>query len=370
MFSFLFLMNRTSNQGGNRGSQSVASSVFSQETPGLDNQTIKAVGTQMSTMVRDKLCINPEESLSIGETPALYRDYRKQLQTSLRDSFNALPEPKNDYEIIVPNDIENVNEENKATTNDIEDQTDVDARNAIENELKLQRLLKKRSQVIQRSLPRPLGINTNIFRYDDGNLTQLQIAEEQIKHEMITMLLYDAKKNPVEGSAEFRDEIENITGHKYVGIPQADLEKAKEMLADEVKVVKEGMGHGDISLDVYVQVWEECFGQVIYLPSQNRYTRAHLTTKKDRLESYEKRLDQNRFHMANEAKRCSKMEKRLKILTNGYLARVQAITKALHYTDEQIEQNYITLETFQKLTDQEMISMPRRLVVSTLQICE
>lgn len=27
-------------------------------------------------------------------------------------------------------------------------------------------------------------------------------------------------------------------------------------------VVKVGMGHGDLSMDAYTQVWEECYGQV------------------------------------------------------------------------------------------------------------
>ena len=48
-----------------------------------------------------------------------------------------------------------------------------------------------------------------------------------------------------------------------------------------------------------------------------------MASKKDRIESAEKRLEVNRKHMAKEAKRCGKMEKRLKILTGGYQARAQ-----------------------------------------------
>lgn len=84
-----------------------------------------------------------------------------------------------------------------------------------------------------------------------------------------------------------------------------------------MEVVKAGMGHGDLSMDAYSQVWEECYGQVnvgflqnmhiwslelflksvlvflqvLYLPSQNRYTRASLASKKDRIESFEKKLE-------------------------------------------------------------------------------
>lgn len=63
------------------------------------------------------------------------------------------------------------------------------------------------------------------------------------------------------------------------------------MLHQEMEVVKRGMGHGDLSLEAFSQVWDECYSQVLYLPSQNRYTRANLASKKDRIESLEKRLE-------------------------------------------------------------------------------
>lgn len=355
----------TNNQSGG---QSVASSTYSSSVL-LDNKTPRTdnIITPYSSMVRDKLCINPEENLSLADTPALYRDYRKQMKESLREKFNTLPAPKNDYEIVVPEDKEDVDEEVVNDKNDIiEDQAVLDERAEIEKELELKRLLAKRSQVIQRSLPRPFDVNTKILRQDEHLLTDLQKAEELIKHEMVTMLLYDSIQNPVKNATNVSTNVEPeiLQAHVYKEISEMEFKKAKEMLTDEMKVVKEGMAHGDLTLDVYIQVWEECFGQVFYLPSQNRYTRAHLASKKDRLDSLERRLDQNRHHMANGAKRCSKMEKRLKILTNGYQARVQAITKTLHDTYEQIAQNYVTRETFEKLASQEKISIPKRLVVS------
>ena len=70
--------------------------------------------------------------------------------------------------------------------------------------------------------------------------------------------------------------------------------QAKELLQKEMQVVKEGMGHGDLSLDAFSQVWDECYAQVLFLPSQNRYIRASLASKKDRIQSLEKRLEVRR----------------------------------------------------------------------------
>uniref|UniRef100_A0A1I8M1Y0 Myb-like DNA-binding protein n=1 Tax=Musca domestica TaxID=7370 RepID=A0A1I8M1Y0_MUSDO len=323
-------------------------------------------GSQTVALVRDKLSINPEENINVGDTPALYKNYQKQLKHSLREGLATLPAPRNDYEIVVPDDSNDIApSEPSDEVAMIEDQADVDARIVAEQEAKRKRELEKRSQVIQRTLPRPTEVNTKILRppTDKQNLTELQKAEELIKHEMITMLLFDSTKDPVPGQSQAKmDQLQSyFKANPYEDVSQSDDEKAKEMLAEEMKVVKEGMGHGDLPLDVYSQVWEECLGQVLYLPSQNRYTRANLASKKDRLESAERRLEQNRRHMAKEAKRCGKIEKKLKILTGGYQARAQALIKQLQDTYEQIEQNTTALSTFKFLAEQESVAIPRRL---------
>lgn len=44
-------------------------------------------------------------------------------------------------------------------------------------------------------------------------------------------------------------------------------QQAKAALAAEMEVVKAGMGHGDLSMEAYSQVWEECYGQVSIHPA-------------------------------------------------------------------------------------------------------
>lgn len=138
--------------------------------------------------VRDKLSINAEESMAVTETPAVYKNYQKQLKSTLREGLAALPTPRNDYEIVVPEQ-EDSEAMETSTEPAIEDQADVDARMLAEQEAQRKRELAKRSQVIQRNLPRPTEVNTKILRpqSEKQNLTEQQQAEELIKHEMITM---------------------------------------------------------------------------------------------------------------------------------------------------------------------------------------
>lgn len=287
------------------------------------------VGGQAYTpaAVRDKLNINADDDLSVGGTPAAYKSYQKQMKDSLRGRLSTLPAPRNDYEIVVPED-EAETVEAMDTDAVVEDQADVDARIFAEDKAMRAAELAKRSQVIQRFLPRPLDINTTILRPpgEMHGLNELQKAEELIKQEMVTMLHYDALNDPVpppaSGPVKKPPSLQQLQAYldqnEYDDFTDEELTQAKEQLAEEIQVVKSGMAHPDLSVENYSQVWQECLSQVLFLPSQNRYTRANLASKKDRFESAEKRLELNRKHMAKEAKRCGKMEKKLKVLTGGY----------------------------------------------------
>ena len=41
-----------------------------------------------------------------------------------------------------------------------------------------------------------------------------------------------------------------------------EIAEADALLKKELEVVKTGMGHGELSIDSYTQVWEECYAQV------------------------------------------------------------------------------------------------------------
>lgn len=256
----------------------------------------------------------------------------------------------------------------------IEDQADVDRRRDEELKVKAAQELATRSQVIQRDLPRPLEVNMSVLRppHESYSLTDLQKAEELIKTEMVTMLQFDTLKNPAQQNKRTNlsqaQQLAYLKQHPYEMFRSEDLEFARVILKREMDFVKVGMNHGELPLEAYTQVWEECLGQVLFLPNQNRYTRANLASKKDRLESAEKRLEQNRSHMAKEAKKAAKMEKKLKILTGGYQSRAQMLIKQLQDIYENLDQANLELSTFKFLQEQEKNALPRRVQVTYLLI--
>nr|CAG4635322.1 EOG090X02CC [Artemia franciscana] len=333
------------------------------------------------TPLRDRLSINPEEEMAIAlADPKRAAQFQKE---RLRELFTSLPTPRNLIQLEVP---EEEADEGKLARDKItiEDQEEIDARREAEIRSKYEAEWRKRSKVIQRNLPRPNDINTNILRPQGQEATNpLQRAEELIKREMLTMEYYDAIKNPTESQSisqsaavqylernpydNFSDKDLQAMRYRKISpaVPFSELQMAAAMklLAAEMEIVKNGMNHGDLSQDAYNQVWEECLAQVLYLPNQGRYTRASLVSRKDRVDALEKRLENNRNHMANEAKRAGKLEKKLRILTAGYQGRVTTLAKQFEELVQQYDSATLEVDAFSRLRLNESEAIPRRLQV-------
>jgi len=237
--------------------------------------------------------------------------------------------------------------------------------------------LRLRSQ----SLQRPATMNETVLRpfNVDPPLNDLQRAEELIKREMLTMMHYDAKENPTESqlgvsilnkakSVDPSKSAQLAAAHKtfldkrpHESFTEAEVAEADALLKKELEVVKTGMGHGELSIDSYTQVWEECYAQVLFLPGQQRYTRASLASKKDRIESADKKLELNRNHMTRDAKNAAKLEKKLKVLLGGYQSRSQGLVKQMNDFNDQLEAANLEMATFTMLQQHETYAIPKRL---------
>lgn len=361
-----------SNEGGRGGAgliQATPNTLFQtpSRTPTTANQiatpTINRGSNEFSTgatPMRDQLNINAEEML--------YDDQVKQREVKqlLRHNLSRLPKPKNDFEIVLPETNDpSANEEEKmdASTGRVEDQADIDRRKREEKRRQDEANFKRQTQVVQRQLPRPNETNSNILRdpANDSPLTDIQKAEEMIKEEMLVLLNYDAVYNPVSGSSNRqRENLAFLETHPYQQFTDEDLKTAKSLLENEMQTVKKSLGHADLTLDAYSQVWDECYSQLLYLPSKNRFVRVMAGNKKDRIESAEHKLELNRTLMASEAKRAGKLEKKLKTLLGGYQARSEVLIEALNNIYDQIYQSQVESKTFDLLRQNELLAIPKR----------
>lgn len=100
------------------------------QTPQSDRSVVKA-GMVTPTPLRDQLSINRSDSMELDviNTPQAIKNYQHQVKEQLKAGLSTLPQPKNDFEIVVPEDHPD-EEETEVQKDFIEDQSDVEMRSA------------------------------------------------------------------------------------------------------------------------------------------------------------------------------------------------------------------------------------------------
>lgn len=328
-------------------------------------------------VLRDKLTINPDTWVSF-ESQEAAKSFQQGQRESLKKALTSLPAPKNEYEIVL-NDEE---EEAPTIHPDVgEDQADIDARREEEEARRIEDEVKKQSQAVRRSLPRPIEVNHAILKQTgptDAPLSELQEAEELIKMEMMKMLHHDALMNPSETqitrTKTSHTHSEFLSQHPLEEISTEQMSQASEMLAEEMVLVREGMGlgggkgegTGEVSIESYTEEWDKCWNELMFVPSEGRFKPKRYVSKKDKVEAAETKLTNNRDQMTKEAKKATRIEKRLRTYLTGYKNRADSLLKQLHDVTESIEQTKIELETFKMLQNHEDMAINKRIEVRTV----
>uniref|UniRef100_A0A914YZ85 Pre-mRNA splicing factor component Cdc5p/Cef1 C-terminal domain-containing protein n=1 Tax=Panagrolaimus superbus TaxID=310955 RepID=A0A914YZ85_9BILA len=131
--------------------------------------------TPGATPFRDQLNINKEAQRASVE--------------ELRQQLKTLPTPKNDFEVVMPED-EVKSDEEDFDMEWVEDAGELDSKRASLLEKKKQKELALRSEVFRRDLPKPSKLNDSFFkRYPVKN--EYDEADNLIRAEMRNILRYD-----------------------------------------------------------------------------------------------------------------------------------------------------------------------------------
>uniref|UniRef100_A0A671M7Z9 Cell division cycle 5-like protein n=1 Tax=Sinocyclocheilus anshuiensis TaxID=1608454 RepID=A0A671M7Z9_9TELE len=151
------------------------------------------------TPLRDKLNINTEEGGVDYSDPSFAKHLvRNESREQLRLGLMSLPVPKNDFEIVLPENAEKELEEAEVDESFVEDAAEIELRKHAAREAEREKELRQRHTAVQRDLPRPSEVNETILRPHNVEppLTDLQLAEELIKKEIITMIHFDCLHHP------------------------------------------------------------------------------------------------------------------------------------------------------------------------------
>ncbi|VDO50705.1 unnamed protein product [Haemonchus placei] len=260
-------------------------------------------------------------------------------RAELRRALASLPEPRNDYEIVAPEgESEEADEQEENGEEWVDDAADTKELRAKQRALKRQRELAARSQVIQRSLPKPSKVCDAAFK-PSLNRTEMARADDLIKAEMARLVAWDVQ--------------DQVPSEVY---DESAIKAASEMITKNC----------DDGPPLDASMWaviEQCSSELVQ--SRGKFTRIAVLSRGDQIEALHSQFQIYRDWMNARAKKTAKLEKKLKIKLGGYQAIHTNLAAKLAEVRNELEMAAIEKETFRRLSEHEMKSINKR--VSRLQ---
>ncbi|GAA6002898.1 hypothetical protein JCM10207_001887 [Rhodosporidiobolus poonsookiae] len=333
--------------------------------------------TPLRTPMRDSLAINDENASAYGATPREERHRQNDVKRQLRAGFSALPQPKNEFELVLPEDEEEAAQA-EATSAEvaaamrIEDRTERELKLKQLRELEEQKELERRSQAVKRGLPRPAEIDAAAL------LAQLDLeaqdptaphdkarreAERLVTIEMIRLLEHDATVYPPAGSKRAGGGKSTLSH-----IADDDLAAARKAVHDEIAQAVGLPGASEavlrrtiaLSADEFNASWQPTYERLAFDARTNRYVDRETLTGEERIAGLRARIEANRDRMASESAKAAKVEKRLGQLLGGYVARGKTLAGKMGDGYDDLARTRIELESFARLALNEEGAMVRR----------
>ena len=322
----------------------------------------------MGTPMGDTLSINDARYDSVGDTPRDQRMRMTSAKRALKAGFMSLPKPENNFELLVPDEEEAQDEEARALVE--EDAGDRDARLKRLREEEESKALARRSQAVQRGLPRPANVDVERLLRDltlDEEPSELVDAEKVVHEELVQLLQHDAIAHPLPGTA-----YPGSTRSLYDMPPDDVIDAAKSAVQDELAAAlgypganEEQLRQGIRAISGQDEVdetlsWAHIRQQLVYDAASKTWVEPSTLSEAERICGYTALLDESRQDMAKEASKASKAEKKLNITLGGYQTRSKALTKRITDAFNEMQKVKIDYECFVRLQTNENALGPVR----------
>ena len=313
-------------------------------TPDMQAPAAPGAG-RPETPMRDGLHMNREASVAAAGTAeregSLLPPGLEQLSVGtpagLLAALKALPAPKNEYQVVIPDlpeiadddDDDDSDQENRLP----EDAEEVQIRLERKREAEAETEQRKRSQVVQQGLPRlgaeelPAAGDRPVTAPGRESEAFLSSASQLLVEEMRLMVEHDAQRHPPAGSLGKKGQ----AGTSRAGGPRArsiendydveELQEAKLLLEEEAADVRRELGLAEVDTDAVVEALRVAQAGTVFVPSQDRrLTEAELSPGQ-RLEAAKHEFQVLLQAMQREARRASRLEEKVAIVTKGLQGR-------------------------------------------------
>lgn len=260
-------------------------------------------------------------------------------RAELRRALATLPEPRNDYEIVAPDvDGEETEQPEEQEEEWVDDAADAKEARAKQRALRRQRELAARTQVIQRSLPKPSKVCDAAFK-PSLNKTEMAKADDLIKAEMARLVVWDVQDQA-----------------------PSEVFEPTDLSAASGLIVKNSDAGPPLDASMWTVI-EQCSSELVQ--SRGKFTRIAVLSRGDQIEALHSQFQIYREWMNARAKKTAKLEKKLKIKLGGYQAIHANLAAKFGEVRNELEMAAIEKETFRRLAEHEMKSINKR--VSRLQ---
>ncbi|GMH23301.1 hypothetical protein Nepgr_025144 [Nepenthes gracilis] len=323
--------------------------------------------TPKGTPIRDDLHIN--EEMEMHDSAKLELRRQADLKRNLRSGLSTLPQPKNEYQIVIQPASEDIEEPEEKIEEDMSDRL---AREKAEEEARQQALLRKRSKVLQRELPRPPVasvelIRSSLIRADEDKSsfvppTSIEQADEIIRKELLSLLEHDNAKYPLDEKEEKerkKGQKRAANGKLVSSVPviedfeEDELKEADSLIREEAQYLRVVMGHEEESLDEFIEAHRMCLNDLMYFPTRNAYGLSSVAGNLEKLTALQNEFENVKKKMDDDTKKAQRLEQKIKVLTHGYQTRAGKLWLQIGATFKQMETAGTELECFLALQNQE-----------------
>ncbi|OMO72088.1 hypothetical protein CCACVL1_17959 [Corchorus capsularis] len=327
--------------------------------------------TPKATPIRDELHIN--EDMDLHDSAKLEQRRQADLRRNLRSGLTGLPQPKNEYQIAVQAPPEDNEEPEEKIEEDMSDRL---ARERAEEEARQQALLKKRSKVLQRELPRPPAASLELIRDSlmraDGDKstfvppTSIEQAGEMIRKELLSLLEHDNAKYPLDekankGKKKGAKRPANGSIPNIEDFEEDEMKEADSLIEEEAEFLCVAMGHENESLDDFVEAHNTCLNDLMYFTARNAYGLSSLAGNMEKVAALETEFDNVKKKLDNDKSKAEGMEKKFNVLTQGYERRAATFWHRIDSTFKQMDTAGTELGCFQALQKQEQLAASHRI---------
>ena len=293
---------------------------------------------------RDNFAINQDEPGAmhlVGNNPKEIKLREQASLSQLKSQFAALPKPKAlDFDLELPEEQQEADGEGELSE---EDAAERDRRNKVLREVAERAEFKRRTQVMQRSLPRPTIVDSDALLKASSEVTDP--AEALIARETALLIANDALKYPSPGAKV------QVSSRPLEVFDDGELNKARLEIALELP-----SGDKEKRLQDFEDSWEHLHNTSSALPGLLGYEEDEVDERQAIIEAF----DKVQATIAEDAEKGNKLEKRLALVNGGYQQRAKTLRQKTTEASVALEDEQIKEDSLRTLQIAEEAALLRR----------